>query len=161
MQQEVSRFYFCIWSDHVRLIRRPGLGHAAIQLARYIGATVFIATESDAQRDFLVTGYNISSDQSFDVHQMYMAEAIKEKTEGRGLDVVFYASSHGDIARVVNCLSDFGRFVDVSKTSQPTDCGLRFDRSAPNITYARVDIQVSHPECIAPCLLTIRSIWRR
>ncbi|MEM9918390.1 MAG: NAD(P)H-quinone oxidoreductase [Bacteroidota bacterium] len=84
-----------------------GVGTAAIQLARKIGAEVF-ATASAAKH---ATCLNLGASVAIDYKTVDFKEVILEKTKGKGVDVVldFVAASY--LQRNLDCLAIDGRMV--------------------------------------------------
>ncbi|MFD9688795.1 SDR family NAD(P)-dependent oxidoreductase [Kitasatospora sp. NPDC059088] len=91
-----------------------GVGLAAIQLARHLGAEVF-ATASPAKwgtlRALGIPPERIASSRSLDFEQRVRAAA-----GGRGVDVVLNSLAHEFVDASLRLLADGGRFVEMGKT---------------------------------------------
>jgi NADPH:quinone reductase-like Zn-dependent oxidoreductase len=64
---------------------RGGVSHAAVQIADYLGARVY-ATASSAEK--LEYAVEVGADVAIDYEADDFADAIREETDGRGVDVV-------------------------------------------------------------------------
>ena len=118
------------------------LGQAAIQLAQYVGATIFVAAGTTSQRRFLMNEYKIPSYRILNSCDMRYSQEVKHMTDGRGVDVVLNSSS-GETLRVTwECISDFGRFLDVAKNDILSNTGLGMGPFQRNVTYAGINFAV-------------------
>jgi polyketide synthase 12/myxalamid-type polyketide synthase MxaB len=110
-----------------------GVGMAAVQIARHIGAIVHATAGSDAKRALLaemgVTHIYSSRDLGF-------AEAILAATGGRGVDVVLNSLAGDFITESVRVTAECGRFVEIGKRDT-----LSYERMAelrPDIGYHKM-----------------------
>jgi len=91
-----------------------GVGMAAIQLARHLGAEVF-ATASEAKQDTLrelgVADDHIASSRDTDFERRFL-----EVTDGRGVDVVLNALAGEFVDASLRVLAPGGRFLEMGKT---------------------------------------------
>ncbi|KAI0102191.1 KR-domain-containing protein [Nemania sp. FL0031] len=74
--------------DNMRLISASGLGQAAVQSAKHIGAETFATACSETKRQLLVDVYNLPPDQIFSSQGLSFAKGIMRMTNGKGVDVV-------------------------------------------------------------------------
>jgi acyl transferase domain-containing protein/acyl carrier protein len=111
-----------------------GVGQAAIQLCRRIGATVF-ATASASKADFVkLHGVSLvmnSRDLSF-------REAVLEATGGRGVDVVLNSLNGDFIQASLDVLARGGRFVEIGKLGAWTPAAVASIR--PDAAYFTFDL---------------------
>ncbi|QUR68818.1 SDR family NAD(P)-dependent oxidoreductase [Mycobacterium spongiae] len=91
-----------------------GVGMAAIQLARYVGAEVF-ATASRGKWDVL-RGLGLDEDHIGDSRSLDFAHKFAEVTGGRGVDVVLDCLAGEFVDASLGLLSAGGRFVEMGKT---------------------------------------------
>jgi NADPH:quinone reductase-like Zn-dependent oxidoreductase len=92
-----------------------GLGIAAIQVARMLGAEVFATVGTEEKRQFLVDNFGIPADHIFDSRSDSFAKEILHATAGRGVDVVLNSLT-GDLLHASwEVLASFGVFVEVGK----------------------------------------------
>ena len=113
-----------------------GVGIAAIQLAKHLGAVVFATAGSDEKRDFLRL---LGADHIFDSRSLAFADQIMAVTQGQGVDVVLNSLSGEAINRNLSILKPFGRFLELGKRDfyENTKVGLRPFRN--NISYFGID----------------------
>lgn len=113
-----------------------GVGIAAVQLARHLGADVFATAGSDDKRDFVSL---LGADRVFDSRSLAFADDIRIATRGQGVDVVLNSLAGEAMRRSLDVLSPFGRFLELGKRDffENTPLGLRPLRN--NISYFGID----------------------
>lgn len=115
-----------------------GVGLAAIQYARHIGAEIFATVGSPEKRDLLRL-LGLPEDRIFDSRALSFADDIRAATGGEGVDVVLNSLAGPAIEKGLEALRPFGRFVELGKRDffANTSIGLRPFRN--NISYFGVD----------------------
>lgn len=113
-----------------------GVGIAAIQLARHLGAEVFATAGSDEKRDFVRL---LGADRVFDSRGLAFADEILACTDGEGVDVILNSLAGEAIRRNLRVLKPFGRFLELGKRDffENTPVGLRPFKD--NISYFGID----------------------
>ena len=113
-----------------------GVGQAAIQLARHLGAEIFATAGSDEKRDFVSL---LGADHVFDSRSLSFADDILAVTQGEGVDVVLNSLAGEAIRRNLRVLKPFGRFLELGKRDfyENTPIGLRPFKD--NISYFGID----------------------
>lgn len=113
-----------------------GVGIAAIQIARWLGAEIYATAGSDEKRDFL---HLLGVKHIHDSRSLSFAEEILAKTGQRGVDVVLNSLAGEAINRNFRVLKPFGRFLELGKRDfyENTAIGLRPFRN--NISYFGID----------------------
>ncbi len=113
-----------------------GVGIAAIQVARWLGAEIYATVGSEEKRDFLnLMGVkHIHNSRALD-----FAEEILAKTNNQGVDVILNSLAGEAINRNFQVLKPFGRFLELGKRDfyENTQIGLRPFRN--NISYFGID----------------------
>src|SRR5690606_24623178 len=89
-----------------------GVGIAAVQLARYLGAEIFATAGSDEKRDFVKL---LGADHVFDSRSLTFADDIFSVTGGKGVDVVLNSLAGEAMRRSLSVLAPFGRFLELGK----------------------------------------------
>ena len=114
-----------------------GLGLAAIQVAHWLGAEVYATAGADEKRDFLRM---LGVTRIYDSRSLRFADEIQHDTAGQGMDVVLNSLSGEAIARSLDVLKPFGRFIELGKRDffENTRVGLRPFRN--NLSYFGVDV---------------------
>jgi acyl transferase domain-containing protein/acyl carrier protein len=113
-----------------------GVGIAAIQLARHLGAEVFATAGSREKREFVRL---LGADQVFDSRSLAFADQILERTQGVGVDIVLNSLAGEAMVRSIDTLRPFGRFLELGKRDfyENSRVGLRPFRN--NISYFGID----------------------
>lgn len=118
-----------------------GLGCAAIQIAQHIGAEIFVTAGNAVKRQLLIDEYGIPEDHIFNSRDLSFAKGIKRMTNGRGVDVVLNSLSGEALRRSWECVSQFGRFVEVGKRDILGNTGLDMSPFLNNVTFACVNME--------------------
>ena len=113
-----------------------GVGFAAIQLARGIGARIF-STASEAKRDY-VRGLGV--DDVYDSRSLGFAEEVLAATEGRGVDVVLNSLAGEFLRKSLEVLAPYGRFVEIGKADLVSNGQLGLGHFEDNRSFVAVDI---------------------
>ncbi|APV52467.1 hypothetical protein BWI17_14790 [Betaproteobacteria bacterium GR16-43] len=113
-----------------------GVGLAAIQMARWLGAEVFATAGTSEKRDLVRL---LGADHVFDSRTLAFADEVLAVTGGVGVDVVLNSLSGEAIPRNLRALAHFGRFVELGKRDfyENTQIGMRPFRN--NVSYFGVD----------------------
>jgi phthiocerol/phenolphthiocerol synthesis type-I polyketide synthase C len=89
-----------------------GVGMAAVQIARQIGARI-IATAGSVEKRLLLSTMGV--DLVLDSRSGDFADQVLAASRGRGVDVVLNALAAEGLERGLACLAPFGRFVELGK----------------------------------------------
>lgn len=89
-----------------------GVGMAAIQIARHLGAEVIASAGSPGKRSLLRM---LGVAHVIDSRRGDFAERVMELTGGRGVDAVVNALAAEAIPMGLSCLAEFGRFIEIGK----------------------------------------------
>ncbi|HEX4505853.1 MAG TPA: SDR family NAD(P)-dependent oxidoreductase, partial [Alphaproteobacteria bacterium] len=135
-----------------------GVGLAAIQYARHCGATIVATAGSPTKRAFL---RHLGVDHVLDSRDIAFADAVRDLTGGRGVDVVLNSLGGEAMERSLGLLKPFGRFVELGKRDfmMDTHVGLRALRQ--NISYYAVDVDrlpIERPDLAAKLLREVTQL---
>jgi acyl transferase domain-containing protein/acyl carrier protein len=113
-----------------------GVGIAAIQYAKSVGAIVFATAGSPEKRDFLKM---LGADHILDSRSLAFADDVLGLTDGEGVDVVLNSLAGEAMERSLGVVKPFGRFLELGKRDfyQNSRLGLRPFRN--NITFYGID----------------------
>lgn len=101
-----------------------GVGSAAIQVAKYLGAKVFATVGSDEK---IKKAKALGADEVINYEKKDFAQEVKRLNRGRGVDVVFEHIGPATFAKSVASLQRKGRLVTCGVTSGPVvNLDLRF-----------------------------------
>jgi len=88
-----------------------GIGTTAIQLAAAIGARVF-ATVGSAEKCSVAV--SLGAEDAFNYHTTDFVDAVRDRTKGRGVDVILDMVGGPYVARNIQALAIDGRLVQIS-----------------------------------------------
>ncbi|SPB15581.1 type I polyketide synthase WcbR [Caballeronia novacaledonica] len=113
-----------------------GVGTAAIQLARHLGAEVFATAGSREKREFVRL---LGADHVLDSRSLAFADDVLALTGKAGVDVVLNSLAGEAMVRGIDTLRPFGRFLELGKRDfyENSKIGLRPFRN--NISYFGID----------------------
>jgi NADPH:quinone reductase-like Zn-dependent oxidoreductase/acyl carrier protein len=114
-----------------------GVGLAAVQVARHLGASVIVTAGAEEKRALL---RDLGADAVFNSRALTFADEVLQFTAGAGVDVVLNSLPGEAMVRSIECLHPFGRFIELGKRDfyANTHIGLRPLRR--NLTYFGVDV---------------------
>ncbi|MCL5777706.1 SDR family NAD(P)-dependent oxidoreductase [Limibaculum sp. FT325] len=113
-----------------------GVGLAAIQIARARGARIFATAGREAKRALVRL---LGAEAVFDSRSLAFADEVRAATGGRGVDVVLNSLAGEAMARSVECLAPFGRFVELGKQDFVANSRLGLRPFRQNLAYFGVD----------------------
>ncbi|KAF2240016.1 reducing type I polyketide synthase [Viridothelium virens] len=90
-----------------------GTGQAAIQVAKYIGANIFVTVSSTEKKKLMVERYGIDEKNIFYSRNTSFVSGIMRETNGRGVDVVLNSLSGKELKATWACIGPLGRFVEI------------------------------------------------
>ncbi|MCX2971934.1 zinc-binding dehydrogenase, partial [Streptomyces sp. JHD 1] len=127
-----------------------GVGMAAVQVARYLGATVY-GTASRAKWPVL-EGLGIAPERIASSRSVEFADAFRAASGGRGVDVVLNSLTGEFIDASLDLMPRGGRFVEMGKTDLRDPDALR--HSHPGVHYRSFEL-------LDAGLDRIREMWER
>ncbi|MFG2648267.1 SDR family NAD(P)-dependent oxidoreductase [Streptomyces sp. NPDC048436] len=133
-----------------------GLGLAAVQAARLLGARVLGADRDQEGRRLLA---DLGADDVFDTDDPFWYERVKAATSGRGVDIVFGPFTGTAVRSGLELLAPGGRFLDTgSITSGGTSRSVDLDALHGGISLATIDpagLLAARPERFTRALETV------
>ncbi|MEM8792309.1 MAG: type I polyketide synthase [Pseudomonadota bacterium] len=121
-----------------------GVGQAAIQIAKHLGARVFCTAGSEERRTYLEL---MGADGVFESRNLAFAADLEAATDGEGVDVVLNCLAGEAMDASLRLLRPFGRFIELGKQDLYTNrhVGLRALRN--NVSYHAIDLdQLMHAQ---------------
>jgi acyl transferase domain-containing protein/NADPH:quinone reductase-like Zn-dependent oxidoreductase len=116
-------------------------GQMGIQLARHIGAEVFVTVGSEAKKGLVVETYGVDERNVLFSRDGSFVDGIKRRTGGRGVDVVLNCLSGGLLEEGwEGCVAPFGRWVEIGKRDVMGGSKLNMAPLARNVSFACVDL---------------------
>jgi acyl transferase domain-containing protein/NAD(P)-dependent dehydrogenase (short-subunit alcohol dehydrogenase family) len=114
-----------------------GVGLAAVQLARSIGAEVFVTAGSEEKRAYL---RSLGLERVADSRSLAFADQVKEWTGGEGVDVVLNSLPGEALARGLSLLRPGGRFIELGKRDILRNSPLAMELFKNNRSFFAVDV---------------------
>ena len=114
-----------------------GVGLAAVQYARQVGATIFATAGAEERRDFV---RRLGVEHVFDSRSLAFADEIRAATGGRGVDVVLNSLSGEALVKSVSVLAPYGRFVELGKRDFYANSKLGLQPFRNNLQFHGVDV---------------------
>ena len=127
----MTAYYALVRLAHLRAGERVlihsgagGVGLAAVQIAKWIGAEIFVTAGSEEKRAFL---RGLGIEHVMDSRTLQFGAEVRSRTRSRGVDVVLNSLTGPAIAEGIRSLAPHGRFVEIGKLDiwQNTEIGLR------------------------------------
>lgn len=138
-----------------------GTGQAAIQIAKYLGAEIFVTVGSDAKKKLLMDLYEIPEDHIFYSRDTSFAQGIMRMTSNRGADVVLNSLSGQGLVASWGCIAPFGRFIEIGKRDIHARAKLpmfQFDRNASFTAIDFGSIIKERPIIVQKCLRVVLTL---
>ncbi|MEU2512525.1 SDR family NAD(P)-dependent oxidoreductase [Streptomyces syringium] len=115
-----------------------GVGLAVLQYARSCGAKMIATAGSPAKRGLLRL---LGVEHALNSRDLSFADRVLELTGGRGVDVVVNSLAGEAIARGMETLRPYGRFVELGKRDVYADHRLSLWPFRKNLSYFAVDVR--------------------
>ncbi|PWY70902.1 putative polyketide synthase [Aspergillus heteromorphus CBS 117.55] len=132
-----------------------GVGLAAIQIARMIGAEIYCTVGSETKAQYLTEHHHIHRSHIFNSRESTFLRDVMQATDNRGVDVVLNSLS-GDLLHASwKCVADFGVMVEIGKRDFRRRAKLSMEAFEANRTFVGLDlwqISLSRPEKTASLL---------
>jgi len=115
--------FFTVWSNLMERARlqpgesvliqggSSGIGVTAIQLAKHVGATVFVTAGSDEK---CAACLELGADHAINYKAHDFQEELMRLTDGQGVDVILDMVAGSYVAKEIQCLKEDGRLVIIS-----------------------------------------------
>jgi NADPH:quinone reductase-like Zn-dependent oxidoreductase/acyl carrier protein len=115
-----------------------GIGLAAVNVARKLGAEVIASAGTDEKREYL---HSIGINKVVNSRSLNFGKEVQALTKGRGVDVVLNSSPGGIIPVSLDALASFGRFIEIGKGEMFTGGKLDLGLFEKGITYSTLDFE--------------------
>ncbi|RKL31435.1 Asperfuranone polyketide synthase afoG [Fusarium proliferatum] len=119
-----------------------GVGQAAIQLAKAVGAEVFVTVGSIEKRDFMHKHYGIPLHHVLSSRDLSFVHGIKRLTDGRGVDVTLNSTAGQTLHASWDCIAPYRQFIEIGKVDIFANAGLPIGPFKKSITFSFFDISL-------------------
>ena len=136
-----------------------GVGMAALQIAKWIGAEIFTTADSEENRRLLGGYGTVYSSRNLDFIQQ-----IRGVTDDEGVDVVLGEVNGQDLHAGLNLLRSGGRYIALGNSDMALDHGLPLRAFQRNLLFASVDLErllVQAPALVRATLDTVFAHFER
>lgn len=93
-----------------------GVGQAALIIAQWLGAVVFVTVGSTVKRDLIVAKYKVPATHIFSSRALNFKKGIMRLTKGKGVDVILNSLSGEALQDSWECIASFGTFIEIGKS---------------------------------------------
>ncbi|MCF6251821.1 MAG: SDR family NAD(P)-dependent oxidoreductase [Methylococcaceae bacterium] len=129
-----------------------GVGLAAVQIAKHIGAEVFVTAGSNVKRELLEA---LGADHIMDSRSLAFSDEILSITAGQGVDVVLNSLAGDAIVKGIDCMAPYGRFLELGKVDIYQNSKLGLWAFRKNLAFFAIDLSrmlVDKPDLLSPML---------
>ncbi|KAI1379833.1 putative polyketide synthase [Hypoxylon crocopeplum] len=139
-----------------------GVGIAAIHIARWIGADIYVTVGTNDKIDFLVKELGVPRERIFNSRNISFLYDVMTATGGRGVDVVLNSVSGELLHASWKCVAQNGCMVEIGQRDLTGKGRLAMDPFADNRSFCAVDISrlsVVNKPCIARLLTQTMELY--
>ncbi|KAM3083977.1 hypothetical protein ACMFMG_001916 [Clarireedia jacksonii] len=122
-----------------------GTGQAAIQLAQYAGATIYVTVGSEEKKQLLMELYGLPEEHILYSRDASFAQGIMRLTKEEGVDVILNSLSGELLKASWDCIAPFGRFIEIGKKDIQAHHSLPMFPFSKNATFSAVDLASMTP----------------
>ncbi|KAJ0332025.1 hypothetical protein COL922a_011545 [Colletotrichum nupharicola] len=119
-----------------------GVGIAAVQIARWIGAKVYATVGSDEKADFVSREWGVPRESIFSSRDTSFVEGVKAATGARGVEVVLNSLSGELLHASWECVAPHATFVELGK--RDTLAGGRLSMAAFDENRSFVGVEMAN-----------------
>jgi len=131
-----------------------GVGQAAIQVAKRLGANILATAGSDEKRELIKS---MGVDAVYDSRSLDFVDEVLLATKGRGVDVALNFLSGDSQESTLSVMAPFGRMVEIGKSDISENRGLSLSAFQENLQFSSVDID----RLVAQRFDTFMALFRR
>ena len=135
-----------------------GVGLAAIQVAKWLGAKVIATAGSEEKRNYV---RSLGVDHVLNSRTLDFADEVMKLTSGRGVDVVLNSLSGEALVKSLSVVAPLGRFIEIGKRDIVENVRLpmlAFNRNLSLIAFDLDRIMTEQPDRIRELF---NAVWER
>jgi NADPH:quinone reductase-like Zn-dependent oxidoreductase len=119
-----------------------GVGQAAIQYAKMIGAKIYATVSTPEKRQVLISQYGIPRNHIFSSRDLTFSDGLMRATDGRGVDVILNSLSGDALRKSWECIAPLGRFIELGRKDAQDFGHVELTPFLQNVTLASVQIPI-------------------
>lgn len=123
-----------------------GVGLAAIQIAKSLGAEIFCTVGNSEKIKYLVENYEIPETHIFNSRDATFAADIMRATNDRGVDLVLNSLAGELLHASWKCVAEFGTMIEIGKRDFRRRARLAMDVFEANRTFIGLDLGLVHQQ---------------
>lgn len=120
-----------------------GVGLAAVNIARHVGAEIFATAGKEPKREFL---RDLGIEHVMDSRSLDFADHVLARTGGEGVDVVLNSLGGEFIARSLSVLRRHGRFLELGKRDIFGETRLNLKYFEKHLSFMAIDVGPDLPD---------------
>ncbi|KAG7406401.1 Asperfuranone polyketide synthase afoG [Fusarium oxysporum f. sp. rapae] len=117
-----------------------GVGQAAIQLAQYLGADIYVTVGSPKKKQLIQQKYGIPDHHIFNSRDASFASGIRDITGGRGVDLVLNSLTGPLLQESFGLVAPFGHFVEIGRRDLEQNSFLEMRPFIRHISFSSLDM---------------------
>ncbi|KAK3989943.1 putative polyketide synthase [Cladorrhinum sp. PSN332] len=118
-----------------------GVGLAAIQVCKMVGAEAYITVGTQKKIDYAVEVLGVARDHIFNSRDETFVQDVARMTNGRGVDVVLNSLSGSLLHASWKCLGEFGKMIEIGKMDIIGRGSLDMEPFLLNRSFCCVDLR--------------------
>ena len=117
-----------------------GVGQAAVMVATYLGAEVFVTVGTGEKKELVMERYGVPAERVFSSRDTSFAAGVLAATGGRGVDVVLNSLAGPLLQESFNVLAPFGHFVEIGKRDLEQNSWLEMRPFTRQTSFSSFDL---------------------
>ncbi|KAK2602238.1 hypothetical protein N8I77_008788 [Diaporthe amygdali] len=117
-----------------------GVGLAAIQVARMLGAEIYTTVGSEVKVKYLMDTFGIPRNRIFNSRDTSFVDDLLRETDGKGADVVLNSLSGELLHATWKCVAKWGTMIEIGKRDLLENAKLSMNHFLDNRTYCCLDV---------------------
>ena len=119
-----------------------GVGQAAVTLAQYLGAEIFVTVGNTEKKKLLMDRFKVPEDHIFSSRHTSFVQGVQRMTCGKGVNVVLNSIAGEGFRQTCQCVARMGRFIEIGKRDILTNARMDMAMFDRNITFSSVDLTI-------------------
>jgi len=141
-----------------------GLGMAAMQLAKHIGAEIYATVGNADKIEVLKKEFGIAEDHIFNSRELSTPSKILAATNGAGIDVILCSAAGEAMQESWRAIAPMGRFIEVGRTDVLDHGKLNMEVFKRNATFSSFDLGLMNqqkPAKVASLMAELADLHRQ